>query len=389
MKRKSQISILPHSQAKLDLFGKYLWKYLSILSLAQGISKINIYDIFCGTGIYNDGKEGSPIIALNLIQKNRENFRNKGWEIKPIKHVINDADLKNIQNVEKHFTDIIKGENLEYSFNFYNLTSQEMFEVIIPYMNNQSKSERNLLFIDPYGYKEINKNNISQSLKNKRTEIFLFLPVSFMQRFKNIALESDKKCYEHLQKFINDFFPENHLILEPEKISTIEFIDYLKQAFSLNNKYYATAHSIERSPNNYFAVFFITSHILGLEKMLQTKWELDEDYGKGFRIISDNYNLFEIEEKNQIKEDNFKRLKEKVISFIKNKRVSNDDLYRFVLTEDFLPTHINLVLKDLLKNNKIKIIDANNFKEIVSVRSFYIAYKYYKNSKPRLFFESK
>ncbi len=88
--KKSQTSILPHSEAKLDLFQKYLFRYLTILGNARGISKINIYDLFCGTGIYEDGKHGSPIIAFNLIKENRKLFKEKGWEIKPIQHLIND-----------------------------------------------------------------------------------------------------------------------------------------------------------------------------------------------------------------------------------------------------------------------------------------------------------
>ena len=74
MKKNSQVKthILPHTRAKLELYEKYLNRYLAILSRSQWISKINIYDIFCGTGIYKDGKAGSPIIAFNLIEKNRE-----------------------------------------------------------------------------------------------------------------------------------------------------------------------------------------------------------------------------------------------------------------------------------------------------------------------------
>jgi three-Cys-motif partner protein len=58
-----------HSQAKLEFFEKYLSRYLRILYLAKSIKQINIYDVFCGMGIYNDGGKGSPIIAFDAIKE--------------------------------------------------------------------------------------------------------------------------------------------------------------------------------------------------------------------------------------------------------------------------------------------------------------------------------
>ncbi len=53
-------NVLPHTQAKLDLYKTYLKIYFSVLGNVSFVKKINIFDIFCGTGIYDDGKIGSP-----------------------------------------------------------------------------------------------------------------------------------------------------------------------------------------------------------------------------------------------------------------------------------------------------------------------------------------
>ena len=72
--RNAKKIVLPHSKAKLDLFRSYLEKYLPILTLAKTITKINLYDVFCGNGIYDDGNIGSPLIAVEII--NKTNGRN-------------------------------------------------------------------------------------------------------------------------------------------------------------------------------------------------------------------------------------------------------------------------------------------------------------------------
>ena len=59
--------MLPHSKAKLDYYQSYLRIYLPILRLASFTRNINIFDVFCGTGIYDDGTKGSPILAFEAI----------------------------------------------------------------------------------------------------------------------------------------------------------------------------------------------------------------------------------------------------------------------------------------------------------------------------------
>ncbi len=67
-------NIFEHSQAKLDFYKNYLSKYLVVLLNDKYTSEINIYDIFCGIGIYDDGKQGSPIIAIKIIKDLLEKY---------------------------------------------------------------------------------------------------------------------------------------------------------------------------------------------------------------------------------------------------------------------------------------------------------------------------
>jgi len=90
-KNKSSVKdvIEPHSQAKLDFYKYYLNRYLPILYLSDFITRINIFDIFCGTGVYKDGKFGSPIIAYNEIINVKNQYKDKTSKV--ISLTVNDG----------------------------------------------------------------------------------------------------------------------------------------------------------------------------------------------------------------------------------------------------------------------------------------------------------
>ena len=386
--KESQKYILPHSQAKLDLYQKYLEKYFSILGLAKGISKVNIYDFFSGTGIYEDGREGSPILAFNKIKENRALFERNGWAQKPIAIFINDDDKNKICKVEEYLTNANNPKICSIRFESKNII--KLIPEIINEINDQNFRERNLIFIDPYGYKNIDPVQINNLLRNERTEILMFLPVSFMHRFKNKSLTDESNCYQALNDFVTKLFPENHQMLKNESLHIEEFINYIKEGFSFNGEFYSVSHSIERSKGSLFAVFFITSHIYGLERMLTVKWAEDKDFGEGHRIKSAQTNLFEEEIKEEIESQNYEWLARNLHDFIEAKgKISNLELYEFTLKNSFLPKHSNRVLNDWKKEECIIVTDASSNQVILKPKTFCNKWDDYKTKKPKIYIKLK
>lgn len=68
-RRKSQIVMLDHSKAKVELLRKYLEKYLNIIANNGFTKRIDIFDLFCGEGMYEKGGSGSPIEILNALRE--------------------------------------------------------------------------------------------------------------------------------------------------------------------------------------------------------------------------------------------------------------------------------------------------------------------------------
>ena len=380
-KKNAKDIVLPHSQAKLDLYRSYLEKYLPILTLAKGVTKINLYDIFCGIGLYEDGNIGSPLIAVNTINKTNELIDSRGWKRKPIALTINDGNENKVKNVKSLLKDVqISNCNITYNA----LDANKMLEKTISEVNSFSRSERNLVFIDPYGYSEIDKLKLLSLLSKGYTEIFLFLPVMQMYRFSEIALNDfERKCYEDLRKFITEFLPGSK-----EFQSVFDFINAITEAFTFENRYFSCSHYIERDKGNYYAVFFISSHIYGLERMLEVKWKADPSKGKGFK--PENWGLFEdirIEHNKKIQLAYLKNILVEKLKSAKN-GLSNVDLYFLALSNEFLPSHMNSVLRELKKEKMIITLDSK-FLEKNFGNASYIDYDHFKIGNHSIFFKLK
>ena len=142
-----------HSQAKIEFYEEYLNRYLRILYLSEHIKQITIYDVFCGMGIYQDGGKGSPIVAFEVIKKflSDEKFRGNSTQITLI---VNDKEEEKIKKVK----DYIDSQNQNIcEVRYCNYDIEQMFNIVQQEVSKTKADTRNLIFIDPYGYKNIKK----------------------------------------------------------------------------------------------------------------------------------------------------------------------------------------------------------------------------------------
>ena len=190
----SKMIMLQHSKAKVELFKRYWSIYLSILNNVDFISKIYLFDTHAGEGIYENGGKGSPIVAIETI-KNIYYQNNRA--IKDIEILFNDNEKSDIEReilkidrVKRFVNKIYKPQNVKIIYK-----SEEFSSIILEIqkkLDNISSSERALLFIDPWGYKEIRLYDLQRILANKKSELILFLPISFMYRFIGKAITDNK-----------------------------------------------------------------------------------------------------------------------------------------------------------------------------------------------------
>lgn len=368
-----------HSKAKVDFYKTYLERYVAILCQSQYIHHIRIYDVFCGMGIYEDGGKGSPVVAYDTIKGIYDTHKISNNT--DIILTINDISEARIARVNEYI------EANKHSFcrvRPFNLPIEKLLERIVPEISATPADTRNLVFIDPYGYKDINKELLLNLMANGRSEVILFLPISHMQRFTNAALQDEESIiqYEPLRNFVYSFFPNNTHPIRQNTVTAKEYIQYIADALKFGGRFFATSYYIERDKANTFALFFMSSNIFGFEKILETKWKLDEGHGGGFRLPEKELtlNMFEKEFALETKNKNAQRLKEILEEALRTPK-SNKEIYELVLRNEFLPKHANEVLKNLQDtNSKFQVLDYHTG-EKARKGSFYLSYKYY-NSNP-------
>ena len=346
-----------HSQAKVEFYAKYLKRYLRILYAAK-FRRINIYDVYCGMGIYDDGGKGSPIVAFDAIKEMFSDMKVVKTNTQ-ISLIVNDIEQQKIELVRNYIEPLNTNFcNVEY----YNLNIEEMFDIVQQEVSVTTEDSRNLIFIDPYGYKEIKKETLYQLMKNGKTEIILFLPISHMHRFTQKAIHDEETVqYEPLRKFVNSYFPENHEMIR-EHVPVMKYIQYIKEALRYNT-FYTTSYYIERDAANHFALFFMSSHIFGFEKILEVKWELDEEAGRGFRIQSTQKGLFDDHFLKEAKGENATKL-ESILRNLLAEDKTNRQIYEETLKNEFLPKHANEIFRAWQSNNpKFKVYDMKTGKE--------------------------
>lgn len=366
-----------HSKAKVDFYKTYLERYVAILCQSQYIRHIRIYDVFCGMGIYEDGGKGSPVVAYDTIKS-----------IYEAHHIANNTDITlTINDISTERTAKVNEYIQSHKHSYcivrpFNLDISRLFDKIVPEIDTTSNDTRNLVFIDPYGYKDIKKELLLNLMKNGYTEVILFLPISHMQRFTNAAIQDEDSIsqYEPLRNFVYRFFPDKNHPIRQNTVKAKEYIQHIADALKFGKQYFATSYYIERDKANYFALFFMSSNIFGFEKILETKWKLDEEHGGGFKLPEATGNLFAEEFALEAKNENASRLKGILETALKQP-LTNNDVYEFVVRNEFLPKHANEVLKEMQATNpKFKVVNIITG-EKARKNAFYLSYKQY-NSEP-------
>jgi len=362
-KKSTKQILLPHSRAKISLYVKYLAVYLNILHRVDFIRKIYLFDLFAGEGIYEDGEKGSPIQTMETV-KNHYFFNNKSC--KDVDVLFNDfgnSDIEpertKIDRVKEFVSKIFRPPNVNLYFS--NSDYNNLFPQLIDQLNSLDESERALLFIDPWGYKDIKPNELKDLLDNRKTELILFLPISFMYRFAEKAITENFRGGEALEKFLAELFGGKI----PDTTDAINFILSIKQRFKefLNMRYIDT-FTLRPDKANVFCIFYFTHSKKGFEKMIHTKWKIDQEHGKGFEE-NPPLGLFD--------EIALSGYDEKLTDFIFNSDGrTNSEITEFGYENGFLPTQSVDILKRLLKELRIERISLDDKK----VRSFYLGNQY-------------
>ncbi len=104
--------------------------------------------------------------------------------------------------------------------------------------------------------------------------------------------------------------------------------------------------------------------------MLETKWEIDADEGKGWSYRGTG-SLFSAFKTNPLEQELIKMLSN-------SNKVYNGDVYVNALRLGFLPMHCNEIFTSFQTQGKLDVLLDKN--EKIRIGAFYISYDNYKNN---------
>jgi len=352
------------SRIKANIVAQYFPKYCKIILKSPQI-EIRYIDLFSGPGIYEDGSLSTPILIADAIAKDEK--------LKTVVHMMfNDKD--HIEKLKEYFESRYNERTFIFKPRFANKTVGED-EKINNYLRikpGKSNPYPTLLFVDPFGYKGINTNDLANFLGNWGNEIFLFFNIKRI----HAAIENEK-----FDDLMTDLFPtkidtirkdRKYLGLVQERLSLI--IDNLANEYkSIVPNIHHCAFKFQEEDSNTTSHYIIhfTKHNRGFDLVKQIYSDFDNigatlgqngDYTFDAKKL-DRYNgAFEFED------SNIKILSNQLINDYKGKTVTAKQLFEeHHVTTKYSRKHYSEALRDLVRNGNIKSTFNDNREHSVTV----------------------
>ena len=336
-------TLADHSAAKVRVFTYYLGIYLNILGKTGAVDSVYIYDLMCGEGEYADKREGSALKGLREVLRYLTQYP---AETLHINYLLNDAGMSDVEPARSKIERVREKaalipfepahtQRLTVAYRALPLVDV-MKQAIVRVQQLTAFRQKALLFIDPWGYKDVRTDDLKAALAGGQSEVLLFLPIEMMWRFTDSAYHEPFTGGQALQDWLKNLFPEALPLFTDIHDFIQQFRQRLQQRLDVP---YSSRFTLQAPNRNTYSLFYFTSNRKGLQKMLESQWKEDPDEGSGHRA-DQNFNLF--------KPGEIANYPARVYAYLAAAPSrTNEDLLEFGLTEGFLPKHTTAVLKDL------------------------------------------
>lgn len=321
---------------KLELYKKYLEEWVPVFVSKTNLitHTVNIFDFFSGAGSDSLGIKGSPMIAIDVLMSFSDYIKREDLSINLY---LNDYNKDTVEVLKNKIASMNYNQNW-INVHIYNNDFLSLFHELKPKMHNAG----NLIFLDQFGVKSIDKNLFQEVTRLRMTDVIFFISSATFNRFAK-------------DENITSVIEIDAQIIEVTKASQIHNLvtDAYKKFIPNDLTYYLAPFSIKKKKNVY-GLIFGSGHPLGIEKFLKVCWDKDKLTGIANFDIEDTqvkmiqYSLFERE---LTKVELFQK---KLANNILSGTLSSDkDIVAFMLNEGFLPVHTRSIISDLKKDKKI------------------------------------
>jgi len=322
---------------KIEFYQNYIEVYL--IKLLMGFGKCFIADLFCGAG-KNGDKAGSPLALLNRAEYILTVPQLRDSQIYIL---FNDKNKNNIQSLEKELKSVKRNENI----NIFSVQNKIFKNILLEILEQfRHKVVPKFFLLDPFTYSDVKIIHLKEIMSLKNTEILLFLPTFHAYRFAgDEKLKKDHKT----RVFVEEFTDKG--IYDYENID--DFMQSIKNKLRQKLGLDFVRPILLDGGKRKNALFLLTKNQEGMMLMNKIALKMSED-GKGINIKNFGQRTL----LGTSWTSKFKLFSSKLIGEIKKRgQMTNIEIIKFTIMEEFLPKHAKDVLKDLKVKGSIKVFN--------------------------------
>jgi three-Cys-motif partner protein len=267
-----------HTRAKHQLLDRYLGGWYPILSKFN--SRVLYIDGFAGRGRYNDGSEGSPLVALRRLLDHRHLPAMKATEFVFMFIEHNKSNAESLQNE----VDRLKAEYSPWPSNIresvLHSTFAEEMETIVNLLREQKKRlAPAFIFVDPFGWTKFPMSLLGELMQNPKSEIFVNFMAGHVMRFAE---------WDQQEQQIEELFGMPQIEVMRDYAEGANRVEYLRDVYArelgrrAGFKYMQSFAMINHTGNISYYLVHGTKEPLGVKKMKDAMWHVDPGGGYTF-----------------------------------------------------------------------------------------------------------
>ncbi len=257
----------PHTGAKHTILVEYLKAWFPILSKYN--RRIIYIDGFAGPGIYREGEDGSPIIALNCLLSHSLDLCKRST-IYEFYFIEEDAGRKAVleDRIKEKFPHLPKNVVIHIIHGDFATVMSGLLDDIEQEGSNLSPT---FAFLDPFGYGGLPFDLIRRILAYPRCEVFINFAYDSINRFIE-AQDAREKTFDSL--FGTSDWRRIRNMSDAEKRNTELTALYTVQ-LKTAAKYVRSFEMVNSMNKVSYYLFFATNSISGFEMMKTAMWKAD------------------------------------------------------------------------------------------------------------------
>lgn len=348
-----------HTEVKHRILEKYLSTWTSILPAAN--PKLHYFDGFAGPALYEGERKGSPLLALDVADRNSSNFEN-------FHCTFNELKKDRFESLKQGVKDAQKTQSSKISSEFYN----ERFEDVAVQVLRENYHTPSLIFIDPFGYDSVPFDVVSEimNLRESGDEIIFTFMVHYINRFIN----EDPKESAITRVFGTDEWKQYRGIDDTEKLEEKMVDLYLKQLEEVGVEY-QFPFQMKRNDKNRTEYYLIhaSNHFKGYKVMKDVMYRegADEEYAflgqEQWKYDDNQKTLFDHGGGPETSRE--EELAEFLYEEFEGETITHWELYKQTYERtDCIETHYTTALTQLEEEDRIQRPDGNSNDAIIQFK---------------------